>query len=248
MRRTVIPLLTLCALLGTGRPAQAQIFDDVSAPLDTGGLGPHRASIALIVARPIGEFSEYVDLGWGVAGSFALALDPHGIFALRAGFDFLNYGNETKRVPLSPTLPRIRVDVNTSNNIGGLNIGAQLASPVGAIRPYVNGSFGFNYFWTQSSVEGSNNDNDPFATSTNYDDFTRSWAAGAGFFIPIRKGSTPVSLDLGARYVNNGRTRYLREGSIQDSGTDIYFTPIESETNLLVYQLGLSFGGRARRR
>jgi hypothetical protein len=207
--------------------------------------GPSRAfaGVHLIVAQPLGEFDDYIDWGGGIGGEFLYALDSQGALGLRVNLGVMIYGHETKRVPLSPTLGRIRVDVSTSNNIFVMGVGPQVMLPSGAVRPYLNGTVGLSYFFTSSSVEGSA-DLEPFASSTNFDDATFAWSAGGGLYIPLRRGRRhSLSLDIGAQYHANGEARYLREGSIQEDGTgDIFFDPISSQTNLMTYRLGLTVG------
>lgn len=196
----------------------------------------------MLVAQPQDQFANYVKVGAGFGIHFVQQLDRAGMVALRVAGDFLIYGHETERVPLSPTFPRIAVDVSTSNSIATLGIGPQFMVPGGAVRPYLNGTAGFSYFFTESSVSGSDNSIE-FASTKNFDDFTFSWTAGAGLYIPIRAAKTPISIDVGARYHGNGRAHYLREGSISDDGAGgITITPIESNTNLVTYQIGVTFG------
>ena len=207
--------------------------------------GPSRAfaGLHLIAVQPLGEFAEYVDWGGGVGGELLYAFDRSGALGLRMNLGLMIYGHETKRVPLGPQLGRINVDVSTSNNIFIAGIGPQVMLPSGFVRPYLNGTVGLSYFFTQSSVEGSS-DFEPFARSTNFDDATFAWAAGGGLYIPLRRGRRhPVSLDIGAQYHANGEARYLREGSIQEDGTgEIFFDPIRSQTNLVTYRLGVTVG------
>ena len=207
--------------------------------------GPSRAfaGVHLMVAQPLGEFDDYIDWGGGIGGEFLYAFDRQGAIGLRVNMGLMMYGHETKRVPLSPSLGRIRVDVSTSNNIFAMGIGPQVMLPSGAVRPYLNGTAGLSYFFTQSSVEGSA-DFEPFASSTNFDDATFAWAAGGGLYIPLRRGRKhPLSLDIGAQYHANGEARYLREGSIREDGTgEIFFDPIRSQTNLIMYRLGITVG------
>lgn len=207
--------------------------------------GPSRAfaGVHLMVAQPLGEFDDYIDWGGGIGGELLFAFDPQGAIGLRVNMGLMMYGHETKRVPLSPTLGRIRVDVSTSNNIFVMGVGPQVMLPSGAVRPYLNGTAGLSYFFTQSSVEGSA-DLEPFASSTNFDDATFAWAAGGGLYIPLRRGRKhALSLDIGAQYHANGDARYLREGSIREDGTgEIFFDPIHSQTNLIMYRLGITVG------
>ena len=219
--------------------AQAQLVE-TTAPVRS----PARSFIggSLLVAQPQDEFANYVRVGGGFGFHFVQQLDRDGIVGLRIAGDYLIYGHETERVPLSPTVPRVTVDVTTSNNIFALGIGPQIMMPSGHFRPYLNGTVGFSYFFTESSVSGSDN-SITFASSKNFDDFTFAWTGGAGLYIPVRAGRQPVSIDIGARYHGNGRARYLREGSIQDDGAGgVYYTPIESNTNLVTYQIGVTVG------
>ncbi|MFN8570951.1 MAG: hypothetical protein U0132_02770 [Gemmatimonadaceae bacterium] len=199
------------------------------------------AGASFFYAQPSGAFHDYVRQGVGLDGFFRLNLDSRGLLSLRADGGWLAYGRETQRVPLSGTIGgRILVDLTTSNNIVYASLGPQLTARGGPIRPYINGGVGFAYFFTESSVEGSNNNNEPFASTTNYDDWTLQWKGGGGFLIPlgVRKD---VNLDIGAQYHNNGQVKYLRKGSIVDlPNGGIQINPIESQANLITYRIGIS--------
>jgi opacity protein-like surface antigen len=203
---------------------------------------------SLVGAVPSGEFRRYVAGGAGFNGFVALKLGQEETVSLRLDGTFVLYGLETRRVPLGiGPLALVNVDVSTSNSIVNFVLGPQLITTGGAVRAYASGGVGFSYFWTHSSVEGSNN-SEPFASSTNFDDFTFAWRAGGGLWIRVGHGRTPLWLDLGATYVRNGRVKYLREGSITFdlSGAPVY-TAIESETNLVLIHLGVSAGLRPGR-
>ena len=236
-RRVSLTALLVGVLLAPAA-LQAQ-YESVSAPRR-----PSRAFLGfhLVAAQPLGEFENYIDWGGGFGGEFLYALDSEGALGLRVNMGLMIYGYETKEVPLSPTVGRVRVDVNTSNNIFVMSAGPQFMLPSGAVRPYLNGTVGLSYFFTHSSVEGDA-DYEPFASSTNFDDATFSWSAGGGLYIPVRRGHKPISLDLGAQYHANGEVRYLREGSIQEDGRGgISFQPIRSHTNLISYRVGVTLG------
>lgn len=201
----------------------------------------------LVLALPVGEFSRYVNVGGGLNLFGALPLARRGAASIRLDATFLIYGSETRRAPLSGTVQLVTVEVTTSNQIIGLAIGPQLTATSGGIRPYVNGQVGFSYFATVSSVRGTN-DVEDFARSTNFDDITLALRGGAGVWLRLTHGRTPVWLDLSAEYVRNGRVQYLREGSItfDQTGAPIYH-PIESETHLWQVQVGIAVGAPARR-
>src|SRR5574340_1479763 len=222
------PLIALVLVLGLAHPLGAQ-----EAPRGLVPIQPARswAGIALLFALPQDEFRTYVKNGWGLGLDVEVPVAHSPVFQLRFEGAIVQYGNERKRACLSYTIGcRITVDVNTSNNIILFGVGPQVVVPRGAVRPYLNATAGASYFFTRSSVEGTS-DLQPFAESTNFDDFIFSWTGGGGVYIDVRRGRKPIAIDLDARYHGNGRTSYLREGSISDNPDgSITITPIRSRT------------------
>ncbi len=193
----------------------------------------------VLIAVPQGEFDNYVDTHPGAGAYVLYNFDRHGNFGLRLDGSWVIYGRETVVRPLSETIQRVWVDVTTENEIYSLLVGPQATLWTGAVRPFVNGGIGFSYFATTSSVSGTR-DFEEFAGTTNFDDFTFAWSSGGGLWVGV---SRSVSLSFSANYVHNGQVRYLREGSIREANDgSIFFRPIESETNLLVFQIGVSIG------
>jgi hypothetical protein len=198
---------------------------------------------SLAVASTQGEFSHHVDGGVGFDLAYLHRIDRAGWLALRVDGGVLIYGYETQRVPLSSTIGgRILVDVNTTNSIAFVGFGPQLGVPDGRLTPYANGFIGWSYLWTGSSVRGRWHD-EPFAETTHFSDWTFSYGGGGGLYVPLRRGPAPVSLDLGVRYAKSGRAEYLRVGDIQDNADgSITLFPVESETDLLTFRLGVKVG------
>jgi len=242
--RRLAPALLL-ALLSGAKDLLAQRPLDLG-PVTHDGEPRFQGGGALTIAQPAGQFKQYVNNGVGVGGHALYRIGALGAFALRVDGSFVQYGRETKRVMLSPTVGgRVKVDLTTSNNIYWLGVGPQLMAPRGPVRPYINGTVGLAYFATESSLKGVDDVESEFH-NTNLDDLRFSFGGGTGVLIPIAHGRrTLVFLDLGARFINNGRTQYLREGGIEDlPNGDVRLHPIASNANLWTYHVGVSIGGR----
>ncbi|HEX8904538.1 MAG TPA: hypothetical protein VF771_06835 [Longimicrobiaceae bacterium] len=199
----------------------------------------------LTLAQPQGEFSSYIDKGWGGGIHYLLRLDPAGWLGLRADASLVNYGHERQRVILSPTIGgRVSVDLTTDNNIAFVGAGPQIGLPTGAFRPYVNGFVGVSYIFTESSVGGTYS-GETFASTNNFDDASFAYGGGGGLYIPVSRRHNPVSIDLGVTYRHNGTAEYLRHGDIVDNPDgSITLYPVRSETNLLNFHVGVSVGVR----
>ena len=200
-------------------------------------------SFTFIQSRPLGGLSDNIGFGYGLNAAYVLRLDHAGYLSLRTDAGFVDYGNESFRVPLSTTVGgRVQVKVSTNNYIVPLSIGPQLAMPTGLVRPYVNGGIAAQIFFTQSGVEGTEDSYD-FANTTNQHDWTSTWVAGGGVYVPIYTKKMSVMIDAGIQYFGAGHARYLRPGSIQDlPNAQIRITPLESETRLALVHIGVRLG------
>jgi opacity protein-like surface antigen len=200
-------------------------------------------SVSFIQSRPLGGLSENIGFGYGANAAYLLRLDHAGYLSLRADAGFVDYGSESFRAPLSTTVGgRIDVKVSTDNYIVPLSIGPQLAMPRGPIRPYVNAGIAAQIFFTESGVEGTDESFD-FANTTNQHDWTSTWVAGGGVYVPIYNKKVSVLIDAGIQYFGAGHARYLRPGSIQNlPNAQIRIRPLEGETRLALVHLGVRLG------
>ncbi len=200
--------------------------------------GRYLAGATLNVGVPQGEFADFVDASPGLSGFFVANFDRQGIFGLRLDGGALIYGNETVRVPLSPMIRRVFVDVETENEILSFFLGPQLTAPPGPIRPFLHAGVGLSWFGTVSSVRGTDSYGD-FARTVNFDDLTPAVMGGGGMLIAL---SRKVGLNLSGQYIHNGRVSYLTEGGIEElPNGDLLLFPIESNTNLFLVQFGVVF-------
>ena len=212
---------------------------------DLTNLTPRRprfdAGIGLEYAQPVGQFRQNVRQGFGGGGHFVFGLDPQGILGIRVDGGFVNYGNEDRYVPISGTIRLITLNETTSNNIFVGSIGPQLAVRSGPVRPYVNAGVGIAYFYTETSLKDY--DGNELASNTNYSDNSLMYTLGGGVGIPLAVRGTALSLDLGARYEDIGRTRYLTRNDIQNDPNSDYgvlITPHQSEARYVAYHLGVN--------
>ncbi|HSJ08489.1 MAG TPA: hypothetical protein VK928_01210 [Longimicrobiales bacterium] len=240
-RRMVGAVLVLLGALAAAAPAGAQQSVELPPP-------NVYFTVQGMYARPVGEFRDYVQHGGGLNAAVVWPVTTASPLALRADGGFVVYGSETKEVCFSSTVGcRIRLDLTTTNSIAYLNAGPQLMVPTGTVRPYINGAIGFSYFATTSSVKGVN-DGDDIASDTNFDDITLAFAGGGGVMVSLSRGSTPILLDVGARFNRNGEVEYLKKGDIEETPTGIRYTPTRSEADLVTFQVGVTIGNRPQNR
>lgn len=228
-------------------PAGAQVVTRRSPAAPDVGPATTFVGGGLTYAAPQRDFKNYVNGAFGITGHLIHAFDESGIVALRVEGGYLIYGQTRNRQALGGgALGLINVDVTTSNNIVFGGLGLQLMAPTGTVRPYVTGSAGFSYFFTESTIEGQNN-SQPFASTQNFDDggFTTLW--GGGLYIPIRsRGPNPISLDIGVQAHANNDVQYLTKTSITiaSSSAPPVITPVRSAADFVTFRLGVSVGVR----
>lgn len=243
-RRILVPVLALAVASATVAEAQRRPSDRVAwsdrepDPRPGGWVG-----LGLIVADPVGEFGQVVDVGGGAILEGSLPVTRDGGVRLKADVGFLIYGHEQQTVCFpAPVGCRIGLDLTTSNNIFFFGVGPEFTIPNVPVQPYVNATGGFSYFATTSSLSGVD-EAGSWADTRNFDDFVGAFKAGAGVRTQLRGGRKPIALDLGVQYHRNGVAEYLREGDIEDHPDgSITLHPRRSEANLLAWRIGVSFG------
>ena len=190
---------------------------------------------------PQGEFGDNVDnTGLGLNAGFNYRIG-HSPVLIGVSFGFLQYGSVSRSALLSPDIPELIVDVQTSNNILATHFLARYEFGYESrIRPYVEGLVGLHYLWTQTSIDDSDDD----ISSTNFDDSTGSFGGGGGVLIGLyHNAASPfhIDLDLGARWLSGGDASYLTEGSIIRENDTIKYVVTESSTNLIFTNFGVVF-------
>ena len=195
-----------------------------------------------MLGLPQGEFKENVDrLGYGfnIQGTLGSLL-PDVPFSLGLNIGHLVYGEESETRRLWPDVAAY-VDVNRYNTITDFHILFQIDLIKGPFKPYLEGLFGGAYISTSTSVESDYTDED-LASTTNFDDFSWSYGMGGGLMFEIVEGDEydpTVYLDLKMRYIFVSEAEYLKEGSIDIIGNDLYYDVSRSNMDLLTINLGV---------
>ena len=121
------------------------------------------------------------------------------------------------------------------------------------LRPYVDGLVGFNYFFTQTTLEERGSvSGEHVMSDTNFDDFTFSYGLGAGLNLRVyqyagfqdeRGTASPTALYLNGsvRYMFGRSAEYMRKGSVQVEDGEVFYDVLESATNLLYFKIGVVF-------
>jgi hypothetical protein len=232
MQSKAVSVLSTAFVFASVQVAGAQIYnmDEIPSRFSVGG--------DFAISQPKGEFASNVPTGFGFDLTGMFKIDPKGYLNLRADVGGVQYGRERQQVNF-PNTGRVSLDLETDNRIGFGSIGVQLQNPDGWFRPYANAAVAATYFWTESSIKDNDN-SETIASTTNFDDWSRAWIFGGGLMIPF--GRSIGALNLGARYHYGARARYLREGDITDnSDGSINITPRESKTDLVLWQVGVTF-------
>ncbi len=195
----------------------------------------------LQVSEPKGDFNQNTGNGGGIGASLQWGLDRESIANWRLDAGFLTYGNETRRIPLAGTGGLVKLDLRTSNNIVSVVTGPQIQFGNGPVSPYVSALGGVSVFWTQSSVEGTQNDNSPFATTTNSDDVTLAYGGAIGTYIRVYNGNRPVRIDLGARFLRHDDVKYLNDKLVREAFQDNRDPiPLRGRADFMTYYLGVN--------
>lgn len=230
-------------LLAAASSASAQVF--MTEPVSMGH-GAWMFDLGAQMGRPVGAFQSNVDRAWG--GGFGVRHHFGWLksLGLRGDVSWLNYGNERKSVPLSPTVNRVLVDMHTSNNIAVFSGGPELMLMNGPAHPYAFAFAGYSLFYTESSA-GDDNGSGTFASTTNFWDGGLATGWGGGVRIPFHARSTDAAFDAGARFTRNGARSYLIAGDITDQPDgSLAFNERRTTADFWQYHVGVSFSPRRR--
>ena len=108
------------------------------------------------------------------------------------------------------------------------------------MRLYGFGTVGFSYI----SAYSSDNCGCYSYSQTDFSDWTSALQAGGGVLLTLGR-RTPVSFDIGARYLHSGFADYVAPGDVQPQPNgDIVVYTSRARPDLMIVHFGVSIGIR----
>jgi hypothetical protein len=196
-------------------------------------------SMAFSMGFPQGEFKDNIDriaLGLDLTFGVDLGKSP---FMVGIDLGILNYGTD-KRYEYLYDLPELWFQVEHDYNMLQALVFLRFhPAKNGRVRPYIDALAGFNYLWSDTSLDDDGDDE--IRLAVNYDDFAFSYGLGGGLLIKLgRKKARGIEsfIDLRVRYIFGGKAEYLTKGSILVENEELTYIVYESRTDLLTLQIG----------
>jgi len=224
MKRTLALSLTALTVGAAAASAQYRGLREIRG--DEGSFG-----VNLAVGAPAGAFAQNVDVAGGIDAFGTLNLGAGSPLGLRFEGAYLVYGAEHQ------------FDLNTTYAIATIGVGPQITLGRGPMRLYGFGTVGLSYISAYSSFPdycGCYG----YGSQTDFSDWTQALQAGGGVLLTLGR-RTPVSLDIGARYLYSGFANYVAPGDVQPqpNGDVVVFTS-RARPNLTIVHVGVSIGIR----
>ncbi len=197
------------------------------------------------VGEPQGGFADELDRNsFGLDLAFTYQI-PYSPIHVGGGIGYQNYGWKERSTFLQE-VPEIDLTVRTTNNIVTPYLLARIESPHGVMRPFIEGSVGFNYLYTETALV-DDYDDENIARDVNHDHITTNTGIGGGLKINLYEGFDDdgdfygISLMVKAKYMLGGNASYLREGDLVRNGDFIDLNIRESRTDLTTFNIGVAF-------
>lgn len=205
-------------------------------------------SAGFIIGMPQGEHKDANDelgFGFNLNGGYNFSNTPITV-GLDANFFVMN--SDTRNEKFSTTIPDVRVKVTTASNLLNTNLFLRFQPNLGIIQPYIEVLGGFNYLYTDTSIESENaNDGKPIASSVDSDDFAFAYGAGAGLMVPVYtslpdedEDFSQILIQGGAKYMLGGDAEYIKEGDKKIIDGELSYDITKSKTDLLHVFIGVA--------
>ncbi len=205
----------------------------------------YNIDLSFALGDPQGSFAQTLDRNaYGVDASFTTKI-PKMPVHIGAGFIFQNFGWTERNEHFNSNIPEVDVRVRTTNNMITPHLLLRLEPGFGLISPFLEGSVGFNYLYTHSSV--INDWDEEMSGTVNYDYLTSNFGMGGGLKVRLYEGFDDdgefmgVALVLRARRMIGGEALYMREGDLVSTAGGLEYNLNKSRTDLTTFNIGFMF-------
>ncbi len=211
------------------------------ATFSAGSLGGQEARVHLgagpLYARPSGSFAWYVGDGYGAGGHVTLGGGGRRL-AFRLDADYVRFAATTRARPYLAGRPAM---IATGSTIFSATAGPRVHVTARRLRADVGAGAGFARLTTTGTV--SLGSLPSLNGSTSFENLTYALAGDGGLGVCLRRGPAPLWLELSARYLRLGPSRWLREGNLPvGTVSGLYLKPTWSTSAQWVYRASLELG------
>lgn len=242
----------LCALAVVGLSSGAVYAQDE---------GYAEANAGFQMGFPSGDFKDAIDRNsYGLGAHIGYNLGSLAPVVFGLDFGFMTYGSERRQEPFSSTIPDVTVEVERDYNIVQGHFLLRLGPNTGVVRPYLDGLIGFNYLYTNTTIQNKGRSDEEIASSVNLDDFTFSLGGGGGLMVRVYsdldedtnnsgkrrtdEGIHEAFISLDVRYLSGSQAEYLKPGSVKIEQVDnkpvVRYDVINSRTDMIVGRIGVT--------
>lgn len=208
---------------------------------------PFNFDISFALGTPEGDFQQSLDRNaYGVDFAFMYQLGRDVPIQVGAGLVYQNYGWRERDAQFVDGVPEIDVNVRTTNNLVTPQLIIRVEPRIGGFSPFIEGSVGFNYLYTESSIRDDFEDEE-IASTVNYDYFTSNYGIGGGAKFRLWEGYDEdgdfwgVHLFIKTKYMLGGEALYLKEGDLIATGNNLEYIVTRSRTDLTTFNIGFVF-------
>lgn len=208
---------------------------------------PFNFDISFALGTPQGSFQQSLERdSYGLDFAFTYQIGRNIPIHIGAGMMYQNYGWRERETQFVDGAPEVDINVRTTNNMITPQLIMRIEPTMGGFSPFIEGSVGFNYLYTESSITDMYDDEE-IASTVNYDYFTSNSGIGAGAKFRLWQGYDDdgdfigVHLILKTKYMLGGEAMYLKEGDLIPRGNDLEYIVSRSRTDLTTFNVGVVF-------
>ena len=224
---------------GPLRPAIAVIAATFALALPAHAAGESRwqGGAQLMVAVSRGSLGDVFGTGFGFEPFGVLRLDRKGTIGVRVQGGMIDYGSDTRAVPLAGAGPAFGVQIATTRNATTLALGPQLSWPLGRFRPYAYATVGAAYFHSQADLSGRDSLGAWQVLSVDVNRTVLGAGAGGGLGFRLTR---QAQLDAGVEFRRYRDVRTIGDGAVELPNGRVFMTANQGDLDHVLVRVGVT--------